>query len=76
MSTGPVARDDNEKALRRMSDITDHRMTRGSGLCDRFQAFMKENEVRHISYLRGSPDHVTDESSLYSPMPVISTIKS
>lgn len=41
----PVARDEKEKALRRMSDITDHRMTRGSGLCDQFQAFMK-NEVR------------------------------
>ena len=71
----PVARDDKAKALRRMSDITDHRMTRGSGLCDRFQAFMKENEVRRISYLRGSPDHVTDDSSLYSPMPVISAVK-
>jgi hypothetical protein len=71
----PVARDDKEKALRRMSDITDHRMTRGGGLCDQLQAFMNENEVRRISYLRGSPDHVTDDSPLYSPTPVISTVK-
>ena len=46
----PVARDDKEKALRRMSDITDHRMTRGGGLSDQFQAFMK-NEVRRISMI-------------------------
>jgi hypothetical protein len=44
----PVARDEKEKALRRMSDITDHRMPRGSGLCDQSQAFMK-NEVRRTS---------------------------
>jgi hypothetical protein len=43
----PVARDDKGKALRRMSDITDHRMMRGGGLCDQFQAYMK-NEVRRI----------------------------
>jgi len=36
----PVARD-KEKALRRMSDITDHRMTGGGGLCDQFQANTK-----------------------------------
>ena len=48
----PVARDEKGKALRRMSDITDHRMTRGGGLPDQFQAFMKKNyEVRHISVI-------------------------
>jgi hypothetical protein len=46
----PVARDEKEKALRRMSDITDHRMTRGGGLSDQFQAVMK-NEVRRISMI-------------------------
>lgn len=72
-TTSPVALDDNEKALRRMSDITDHRMTRGGGLCDQFRAFMT-NEVRRISMISVGLriTLLTDESSLYSPMPVIS----
>jgi hypothetical protein len=46
----PVARDEKEKALRRMSDITDHRMTRGGGLSDQFQAVMKnEPDASDIS---------------------------
>jgi hypothetical protein len=44
----PVARDDKERTIRRMSDITDHQMTRGGGLSDQFQAFLK-NEVRTFS---------------------------
>ena len=32
----PVVRDDKEKVHRRMSDITDHRMTGGGGLSDRY----------------------------------------
>ena len=72
----PVARDEKEKALlRRKSDIADHRMTRGSGLCDQFQAFMKNEVRRTFLDIRGSMDHVTDEPSLYSPVPVISTVK-
>jgi len=38
----PITRD---LAFRRLSDITDRRMTKGCGLSDRFQSFM-ENEVR------------------------------
>jgi hypothetical protein len=71
----PVARDEKEKALRRKSDIADHRMTRGSGLCDQFQEFMKNEVRRTFVDLRGSTDRVTDESSLYSPVPVISAVE-
>jgi hypothetical protein len=45
-----MARDEKEKARRRMSDITDHRMTRGGGLRDQFQAYLT-NEVRRISVI-------------------------
>ncbi|KAH9996309.1 hypothetical protein BJV77DRAFT_1065927 [Russula vinacea] len=41
LTTSPVARDGKERTIRRMSDITDHRMTRGGGLSDQFQAFLK-----------------------------------
>ena len=41
----PVARDSRDKALKRRSDITDHRTTRGSGISDQLPACMK-NEVR------------------------------
>lgn len=68
----PVARDEKKTH----SDITDHRMTRGDGLCDQFQSvYEEERGAAHFHDLRGSPDHVTDESSLYSPMAVISAIK-
>jgi hypothetical protein len=70
----PVARDENEKALRRMSDITDHRMTRGDGLCDQFEAFMTKNEVRCISMISVGL-RIMLLTSLYSPMPVISAVK-
>lgn len=63
-TVSPVARDSRDKALKRRSDITDHRM-RGSGLSNQLQACMK-NEVRVFSSSPWSLDRASDEPSVQS----------